>query len=151
MMLSRKKKIFIIIFVGLIMSIAMFIVLFRQKEQESMIKEEVQKTEEVATLEEVVTLQKSKTDAEAAANEFADNSAAKLRVLSATPLYEEDGFSVVDMRFNTESGAIRGLAVTKEGSIVIPPNSDYTQNTIDTFGIPDGVIKALQEEVNSRG
>ena len=56
-MLSRKKKIFIIIFVGLIMSIAMFIVLFRQKEQESMIKEEVQKTEEVATLEEVVTLQ----------------------------------------------------------------------------------------------
>lgn len=150
-MLSRKKKIFIIIFVGLIMSIAMFIVLFRQKEQESMIKEEVQKTEEVATLEEVVTLQKSKTDAEAAANEFADNSAAKLRVLSATPLYEEDGFSVVDMRFNTESGAIRGLAVTKEGSIVIPPNSDYTQNTIDTFGIPDGVIKALQEEVNSRG
>ena len=150
-MLSRKKKIFIIIFVGLIMSIAMFIVLFRQKEQESMIKEEVQKTEEVATLEEVVTLQKSKTDAEAAANEFADNSAAKLRVLSATPLYEEDGFSVVDMRFNTESGAIRGLAVTKEGSIVIPPNSDYTQNTIDTFGIPDGVIKALQEEVNNRG
>ncbi|NCC19455.1 hypothetical protein EOM33_00135 [Candidatus Saccharibacteria bacterium] len=145
MMLSRKKKIFIIIFVGLIMSIAMFIVLFRQEEQESMIKEVVQETEEV------VTPQKSETDAEAAANEFAENSTTKLRVLSATPLYEEDGFSVVDMRFNTESGAIRGLAVTKGGSIVIPPNSDYTQNTIDTFGIPDGVIKALQEEVNSRG
>lgn len=144
-MLSRKKKIFIIIFVGLIMSIAMFIVLFRQEEQESMIKEVVQETEEV------VTPQKSETDAEAAANEFAENSTTKLRVLSATPLYEEDGFSVVDMRFNTESGAIRGLAVTKGGSIVIPPNSDYTQNTIDTFGIPDGVIKALQEEVNSRG
>ena len=144
-MLSRKKKIFIIIFVGLIMSIAMFIVLFRQKEQESMIKEVVQETEEV------VTPQKSETDAEAAANEFAENSTTKLRVLSATPLYEEDGFSVVDMRFNTESGAIRGLAVTKGGSIVIPPNSDYTQETIDVFGIPDGVIKTLQEEVSSRG
>ena len=144
-MLSRKKKIFIIIFVGLIMSIAMFIVLFRQKEQESIIKEVVQETEEV------VTPQKSETDAEAAANEFAENSTTKLRVLSATPLYEEDGFSVVDMRFNTESGVIRGLAVTRGGSIVIPPNSDYTQETIDVFGIPDGVIKALQEEVSSRG
>ena len=150
-MLSRKKKIFIIIIVGLIISITVFIVLFRQKEQESMIKEDVQETEEVVTLEKVVTLQKSKTDAEAAANEFAENSTAKLRVLSVTPLYEEDGFSVVDMRFNTESGAIRGLAITRGGSIVIPPNSDYTQETIDVFGIPDGVIKALQEEVSSRG
>ena len=144
-MLSRKKKIFIIIIVGLIILTTMSVLLFRQKEQESIIKEVVQETEEV------VTPQKSETDAEAAANEFAENSTTKLRVLSATPLYEEDGFSVVDMRFNTESGAIRGLAVTKGGSIVIPPNSDYTQNTIDTFGIPDGVIKALQEEVNSRG
>ena len=150
-MSSQKKKILIIIIVGLIISITVFIVLFRQKEQESMIKEEVQETEEVVTLEEVVALQKSKTDAEAAANEFAENSTTKLRVLSATPLYEEDGFSVVDMRFNTESGAIRGLAVTRGGSIVIPPNSDYTQETIDVFGIPDGVIKALQEEVSSRG
>ena len=144
-MLSRKKKIFIIIIVGLIILTTMSVLLFRRKEQESIIKEVVQETEEV------VTPQKSETDAEAAANEFAENSTTKLRVLSATPLYEEDGFSVVDMRFNTESGAIRGLAVTKGGSIVIPPNSDYTQNTIDTFGIPDGVIKALQEEVNSRG
>lgn len=144
-MSSQKKKILIIIIVGLIISITVFIVLFRQKEQESMIKEVVQETEEV------VTPQKSETDAEAAANEFAENSTTKLRVLSATPLYEEDGFSVVDMRFNTESGAIRGLAVTRGGSIVIPPNSDYTQETIDVFGIPDGVIKALQEEVSSRG
>ena len=140
-----KKKIFIIIIVGLIISITVFIVLFRRKEQESIIKEVVQETEEV------VTPQKSETDAEAAANEFAENSTTKLRVLSATPLYEEDGFSVVDMRFNTESGVIRGLAVTRGGSIVIPPNSDYTQETIDVFGIPDGVIKALQEEVSSRG
>lgn len=144
-MSSQKKKIFIIIIVGLIIVTTASILLSRQEEQESMIKEVVQETEEV------VTPQKSETDAEAAANEFAENSTTKLRVLSATPLYEEDGFSVVDMRFNTESGAIRGLAVTKGGSIVIPPNSDYTQNTIDTFGIPDGVIKALQEEVNSRG
>ena len=144
-MSSQKKKILIIIIVGLIISITVFIVLFRQKEQESMIKEVVQETEEV------VTPQKSETDAEAAANEFAENSTTKLRVLSATPLYEEDGFSVVDMRFNTESGVIRGLAVTRGGSIVIPPNSDYTQETIDVFGIPDGVIKALQEEVSSRG
>ena len=144
-MSSQKKKIFIIIIVGLIISITVFIVLFRQKKQESIIKEVVQETEEV------VTPQKSETDAEAAANEFAENSTTKLRVLSATPLYEEDGFSVVDMRFNTESGVIRGLAVTRGGSIVIPPNSDYTQETIDVFGIPDGVIKALQEEVSSRG
>ena len=144
-MSSQKKKIFIIIIVGLIILTTMSVLLFRQKEQESIIKEVVQETEEV------VTPQKSETDAEAAANEFAENSTTKLRVLSATPLYEEDGFSVVDMRFNTESGVIRGLAVTRGGSIVIPPNSDYTQNTIDTFGIPDGVIKALQEEVNSRG
>ena len=150
-MSSQKKKILIIIIVGLIISITVFIVLFRQKEQESMIKEEVQETEEVVTLEEVVALQKSKTDAEAAANEFAENSTTKLRVLSTTPLYEEDGFSVVDMRFNTESGVIRGLAVTRGGSIVIPPNSDYTQQTIDVFGIPDGVIKALQEKMSSRG
>ena len=144
-MLSRKKKIFIIIFVGLIILTTMSVLLFRRKEQESIIKEVVQETEEV------VTPQKSETDAEAAANEFAENSTTKLRVLSATPLYEEDGFSVVDMRFNTESGVIRGLAVTRGGSIVIPPNSDYTQETIDVFGIPDGVIKALQEEVSSRG
>ena len=138
-------KIFIIIIVGLIILTTMSVLLFRQKEQESIIKEVVQETEEV------VTPQKSETDAEAAANEFAENSTTKLRVLSATPLYEEDGFSVVDMRFNTESGVIRGLAVTRGGSIVIPPNSDYTQETIDVFGIPDGVIKALQEEVSSRG
>ena len=144
-MSSQKKKIFIIIIVGLIISITVSVLLFRQKEQESIIKEVVQETEEV------VTPQKSETDAEAAANEFAENSTTKLRVLSATPLYEEDGFSVVDMRFNTESGVIRGLAVTRGGSIVIPPNSDYTQETIDVFGIPDGVIKALQEEVSSRG
>ena len=144
-MLSQKKKILIIIIVGLIILTTMSVLLFRQKEQESIIKEVVQETEEV------VTPQKSETDAEAAANEFAENSTTKLRVLSATPLYEEDGFSVVDMRFNTESGAIRGLAVTRGGSIVIPPNSDYTQETIDVFGIPDGVIKALQEEVSSRG
>ena len=144
-MSSQKKKIFIIIIVGLIILTTMSVLLFRRKEQESIIKEVVQETEEV------VTPQKSETDAEAAANEFAENSTTKLRVLSATPLYEEDGFSVVDMRFNTESGVIRGLAITRGGSIVIPPNSDYTQNTIDTFGIPDGVIKALQEEVNSRG
>ena len=137
--------IFIIIIVGLIILTTMSVLLFRQKEQESIIKEVVQETEEV------VTPQKSETDAEAAANEFAENSTTKLRVLSATPLYEEDGFSVVDMRFNTESGVIRGLAVTRGGSIVIPPNSDYTQETIDVFGIPDGVIKALQEEVSSRG
>ncbi len=144
-MSSQKKKIFIIIIVGLIILTTMSVLLFRQKEQESIIKEVVQETEEV------VTPQKSETDAEAAANEFAENSTTKLRVLSATPLYEEDGFSVVDMRFNTESGVIRGLAVTRGGSIVIPPNSDYTQETIDVFGIPDGVIKALQEEVSSRG
>ena len=144
-MSSQKKKIFIIIIVGLIILTTMSVLLFRQKEQESIIKEVVQETEEV------VTPQKSETDAEAAANEFAENSTTKLRVLSATPLYEEDGFSVVDMRFNTESGVIRGLAVTRGGSIVIPPNSDYTQETIDVFGIPDGVIKALQEEVCSRG
>ena len=144
-MSSQKKKIFIIIIVGLIILTTMSVLLFRQKEQESIIKEVVQETEEV------VTPQKSETDAEAAANEFAENSTTKLRVLSATPLYEEDGFSVVDMRFNTESGVIRGLAVTRGGSIVIPPNSDYTQQTIDVFGIPDGVIKALQEEVSSRG
>ena len=150
-MSSQKKKILIIIIVGLIILTTMSVLLFRQKEQESIIKEVVQETEEVDTLEEVVALQKSKTDAEAAANEFAENSTTKLRVLSTTPLYEEDGFSVVDMRFNTESGVIRGLAVTRGGSIVIPPNSDYTQETIDVFGIPDGVIKALQEEVSSRG
>ena len=144
-MSSQKKKILIIIIVGLIILTTMSVLLFRQKEQESIIKEVVQETEEV------VTPQKSETDAEAAANEFAENSTTKLRVLSATPLYEEDGFSVVDMRFNTESGAIRGLAVTRGGSIVIPPNSDYTQETIDVFGIPDGVNKALQEEVSSRG
>ncbi len=144
-MSSQKKKIFIIIIVGLIILTTMSVLLFRRKEQESIIKEVVQETEEV------VTPQKSETDAEAAANEFAENSTTKLRVLSATPLYEEDGFSVVDMRFNTESGVIRGLAVTRGGSIVIPPNSDYTQETIDVFGIPDGVIKALQEEVSSRG
>lgn len=144
-MSSQKKKILIIIIVGLIILTTMSVLLFRQKEQESIIKEVVQETEEV------VTPQKSETDAEAAANEFAENSTTKLRVLSATPLYEEDGFSVVDMRFNTESGVIRGLAVTRGGSIVIPPNSDYTQETIDVFGIPDGVIKALQEEVSSRG
>lgn len=144
-MSSQKKKIFIIIIVGLIILTTMSVLLFQQKEQESIIKEVVQETEEV------VTPQKSETDAEAAANEFAENSTTKLRVLSATPLYEEDGFSVVDMRFNTESGVIRGLAVTRGGSIVIPPNSDYTQETIDVFGIPDGVIKALQEEVSSRG
>ena len=144
-MSSQKKKIFIIIIVGLIILTTMSVLLFRQKEQESIIKEVVQETEEV------VTPQKSETDAEAAANEFAENSTTKLRVLSATPLYEEDGFSVVDMRFNTESGVIRGLAVTRGGSIVIPPNSDYTQETINVFGIPDGVIKALQEEVSSRG
>ena len=144
-MSTQKKKIFIIIIVGLIILTTMSVLLFRQKEQESIIKEVVQETEEV------VTPQKSETDAEAAANEFAENSTTKLRVLSATPLYEEDGFSVVDMRFNTESGVIRGLAVTRGGSIVIPPNSDYTQETIDVFGIPDGVIKALQEEVSSRG
>ena len=144
-MSSQKKKIFIIIIVGLIILTTMSVLLFRRKEQESIIKEVVQETEEV------VTPQKSETDAEAAANEFAENSTTKLRVLSATPLYEEDGFSVVDMRFNTESGVIRGLAVTRGGSIVIPPNSDYTQETINVFGIPDGVIKALQEEVSSRG
>lgn len=144
-MSSQKKKIFIIIIVGLIILTTMSVLLFRRKEQESIIKEVVQETEEV------VTPQKSETDAEAAANEFAENSTTKLRVLSATPLYEEDGFSVVDMRFNTESGVIRGLAITRGGSIVIPPNSDYTQETIDVFGIPDGVIKALQEEVSSRG
>ena len=144
-MSSQKKKILIIIIVGLIILTTMSVLLFRRKEQESIIKEVVQETEEV------VTPQKSETDAEAAANEFAENSTTKLRVLSATPLYEEDGFSVVDMRFNTESGVIRGLAVTRGGSIVIPPNSDYTQETIDVFGIPDGVIKALQEEVSSRG
>lgn len=144
-MSSQKKKILIIIIVGLIILTTMSVLLFQQKEQESIIKEVVQETEEV------VTPQKSETDAEAAANEFAENSTTKLRVLSATPLYEEDGFSVVDMRFNTESGVIRGLAVTRGGSIVIPPNSDYTQETIDVFGIPDGVIKALQEEVSSRG
>lgn len=142
-MLSRKKKM-LIMFVIAVTSFAVVVIISILLQRP---KERVDINGIASETEKATSTQNPKTKAEMIAEDFAEKSTTKLSVLSASTVYEEGGFSVIDMRFITKSGVIRSTAVAQGESIIIPPSSDYTQETINAFSIPDSVIKALQEEV----
>lgn len=98
---------------------------------------------------ETATQHTIKTKAEISADKYISSLNTDFTIKSATTIYEEGDFAVIEIEQTDGKWTIRGSAITKRGEVIIPPNLDYSQETIDKFNIPDNVISSFKNEVSN--
>ena len=105
-------------------------------------------TNDATEPEKIVEIQKSDDRATFFANSFANQYPGKFRVKSARTVHEDGDFALVYMDLGGESSAtrIQGFAITHKYDVIIPPGSDYNQDTVELLGIPSSIMDALENE-----
>lgn len=98
---------------------------------------------------EVVIQDVLKTKAELSADKYMSSLDTDFTLKSATTIYEDGDFAVIEIERGNEKWTIRGPAITKRGEVIIPPNIDYEQTTVDQYNIPDSVIQAMENASNN--
>jgi deoxycytidine triphosphate deaminase len=100
---------------------------------------------------ETATQHTIKTKAEISADKYISSLNTDFTIKSATTIYEEGDFAVIEIEQTDGKWTIRGPAITKRGEVIIPPNLDYSQETISKFEVPDNVISSFKDEGSSNG
>lgn len=105
-------------------------------------------TNNITESEKTTKTQKPDDKAMFFANSFANKYPDEFRVKSARTVHEDGDFSLIYMNLRSESSDVRiqGFAITHKYDILIPPGSDYNQDTIELLGIPSSIIDALENE-----
>lgn len=136
-MSSRNKKLAIVVIVAFICVFALW--LFTSKGDQA---------NNVTESEKTTKTQKPDDKAMFFANSFANKYPDKFRVKSARTVHEDGDFSLVyvDLGGESSTARIQGFAITHKYDILIPPGSDYNQDTIELFGIPNSIMDALENE-----
>lgn len=139
-MISRNKKTIIVISIVFI-CMAMFAILWLVSKKDDY-------AGDIIETEETTKTQKPDDKAMFFANSFANQYPDEFRVKSARTVHEDGDFSLVYISLRSESSdaRIQGFAITHKYDILIPPGSDYNQDTIELLGIPSSIIDALENE-----
>ena len=136
-----RKKILVIISVGILLLMIVIITVLQQPDKKADSEE----------IKEVVAQDALKTKAEISADKYISSLNTDFTIKSATTIYEDGDFAVIEIEQTNGKWTIRGPAITKRGEVIIPPTLDYSQETISKFEVPDNVISSFKDEGSSNG
>lgn len=90
---------------------------------------------------------KLRTRAEISADDYISSINTDFVISSASTIYDEGDFSVINIETTNGTFTISGYAITYKGEVIIPPNVDYSQDTIDKYSVPSKVVQVFRKEV----